>query len=406
MKKILKAIFTLVLIAMLGGSGYIMYDYMEHPEKYDEFSKMFQDKITGKDKIPVEEVSPFVTPEMTFTLENSPYAGEAYVAHEDYEPDKPFIMCYGKDMGGNVYVPRNFHVYQSASLYMGPDVPEQDITEYVSQNVELNYIEVQEELLMSLDAGEYYIVIEFMTEEGDLYPALIPLIVEEETTFNSTQRGVVIYGDQYFCVTNDLENPKEISFTFYNLGDNPIRALVLPSEIGDGHLYTEADTDDYYINERGDTVTLKTEYLQSLTVNTKNRYAVRLANGEVLTMEWMEVCTVRGDSLKRLVISGPDTYSLSEGGDYVATYELNLCDSIYSYGLDHFPMDRPGFNLFDETLRGEDIGMYLDMDTQTITIPEEIMKQIPPNDGNTFIYMGYYIKDIWFDAHLVIHVTD
>ena len=406
MKKLIKVLFSFLMLALLGGSGYIMYDYTKNPEKYDEFSKKFQDKITGKENIPVEEVSPFVTPEMTLTLENSPYEGEAYVAHEDYAPDKPLIMCYGKDMGGNIYVPRNFHVYQSASLYSGPDVPERDITEYVSQNIEFKCIEISEELLMSLEAGEYYIVAEFMTEEGWLYPALIPLIVEEETTFNSVQSGVIVYGDEYFCVTNDIENPKEISFTFYNLGDNPIRALVLPSDIGNGYLYTEANPDDYYINERGDTVTLKTEYLQSLIVNTKNRYAVRLANGEVLTMESMEVCTVRGDSLNPLVISGPDTYSLSKGGDYVATYEPNLCDSIYSCGFDHFPVDREGFNLFDETLRGEDIGIYLDMDTQTITIPEEIMKQIPPNDGNSCIYIGYYIKDCWFDAHLIIQVTD
>ena len=109
MKKFLKVIFTLLLLGLLGGSGYIMYDYMQNPQKYDEFAQMFEDKITGKDKIVIEEVSPFITPEMTLTLENSSYEGESYVFHEEFQPDKPIVMCYGKDMGGNIYIPRNFH---------------------------------------------------------------------------------------------------------------------------------------------------------------------------------------------------------------------------------------------------------------------------------------------------------
>lgn len=405
MKKILKAIFTLVLLGLLGGAGYIMYDYTQNPQKYDEFAQMFEDKITGKDKIVIEEVSPFITPEMTLTLENSSYEGESYVFHEEFQPDKPIIMCYGKDMGGNIYIPRNFHVYQSASLYSGPDVPEQDITEYVTQSVEYERMEVSEELLMSLEAGEYYIVMEFMTEEGDLYPSLVPLIVEEETTFNSNHRGFVIYADEYGCINNDLEEPKEISFTFYNLGDNPIRAMLQASQAGNGYVTVELEPEDYYINERGDTVVLKTEYLQRLNVNRINRYSVRFANGEVMPLE-VDICTVKGDSLKRLTISGPSTYSLAEGGDFVATYDLKIADFINSYGLLHCPMDEPAYHLCDEVLKGENIGKYLDMNTKTVTFPEELMKQIPPDDGNTFLFIVYSINGVLFKTELQINVTN
>lgn len=405
MKKILKAIFTLVLLGLLGGAGYIMYDYTQNPQKYDEFAQMFQDKITGKDKIVIEEVSPFITPEMTLTLENSSYEGESYVFHEEFQPDKPIVMCYGKDMGGNIYIPRNFHVYQSASLYSGPDVPEQDITEYVTQSVEYERMEVSEELLMSLEAGEYYIVMEFMTEEGDLYPSLVPLIVEEETTFNSNHRGFVIYADEYGCINNDLEEPKEISFTFYNLGDNPIRAMLQASEASNGYVTVELEPEDYYINERGDTVVLKTEYLQRLNVNRINRYSVRFANGEVMPLE-VDVCTVKGDSLKRLTISAPSTYSLSEGGDFAATYDLKMADFVYSYGLYHYPMDEPGYGLCDEELKGRNIGKYLDMDTKTITFPEEFMKQIPPDNGNTFLFIVYSIDGVLFSTEVKINVTN
>lgn len=407
-KKIFKFIFSLLLIALLAGSGYIMYDYSQNPEKYDEFTQMFQDKITGKDKIAVEEVSPFVTPEMTLSLENSPYQNESFVFCEESDESKPVIMCYGKDMGGNLYISRNFHTLQSASLYAGPNVPERDISEFVTQNWEMKRIEVQEELLMELDPGEYYIVCYFLTEEGEgPYPAMIPLILEEETTFNTTQRGFVTYGDEFAWIVNDLEHSKEITLTFYNLGDNPIRTLLLSSEVGGSYLAAEVAPEDYEINDRGDTVTLKKEYLQRQTVNKYNRYAVRLANGDVLDMGWTVVGTVKGDSLKRLTISGPGTYSLSKGGDYVATYELNLCDSIYSCYLEYYPPYEEKITYFDEILAGENTGEYLDMESKTITIPEKIMKQLTPDsERTTDIGIGYFINNSWFDAGHKITVTE
>jgi len=102
-KKIFKVIFTLIALALLAGAGYVMYDYYQNPEDYDEIAQAFQDKATGKDKIVVEEVSPFITPEMTLSLDGTPYEGMSFLYHPDFHPEDPIILCYGKDKGGDLY---------------------------------------------------------------------------------------------------------------------------------------------------------------------------------------------------------------------------------------------------------------------------------------------------------------
>ena len=411
-KKIFKVIFTLIALALLAGAGYVMYDYYQNPEDYDEIAQAFQDKATGKDKIVVEEVSPFITPEMTLSLDGTPYEGMPFLYHPDFHPEDPIILCYGKDKGGDLYtlyVDENLPQYsfQQALLYSGPGVPEQDITEYVVLNAEYDRIEIREELLMSLDAGEYYIVTDFLDEENDfLHRMLIAIIMEEEITFNSTQRGFLTYGDEFAWIVNDLDNPKEISFSFYNLGDNPIRKMVLVSENAGAYLTTDMEPDQYYINERGDTVTLTVDYLQTLQVNTCKKLGVRLANGDVLDMGWTVLGTVRGDSLQRLTITGPDTYSLSAGGDYVATFELNQCERLYSNRLTHYSSWAPGVDIYYELVDGRNNCVYLDLETQTITIPEEVMQTIPPNDGNVQLDILYVINGMWLDTIQRIIVTE
>lgn len=405
MKKIIRDIAKFMLILLLLGAvatgGYYGYDYFLNPDKYSDVERELRTKLL------LEEVSPFVTPEMTLTLENTPYSAESWVFSDELDHSKPIIMCYGKDMGGNIYVPRNYHTLQTASLYVGPGVPEQDITEYVTQNFDYKCIEISEELLMSLDAGEYYIVCYFITEEGEgPYPALIPLILEEETTFNSEQRGYVNYSDEYGWYLNDLYDVKDITFTFYNLGDNPIKAFAEVVQVGIRKDYIRLDPDDYEINERGDTVTLKKEYLKHRKVNSTSEYAAILTNGDKLGMNYNVVGTVKGDSLQRLTITGPETYSRSAGGDYVATFELNMCDSIYSVGFSHFFYEGGENVIFDERDGAGDIGKYLNLSDCTITIPEEIMQTIEPNSGNSDIHIGYFIDDVWFDAFLTFNVVD
>lgn len=407
-KKVFKFLFSLILIAVLAASGYILYDYSQNPEKYDSFAQMFQDKLTGKDQIVIEEVSPFVTPVMTLPMVNSQYTDSTFEPHAEFEPTKPIILCYGKDMGGNLYVPMADYCLdvKNHRLLIGPDFHEVDISQYACYNGDYRRIEVKEELLMTLEAGEYYIASDFLGENGEYYPALSALILEEETTFNSTERGFVAYGDEYAWIVNNLDDPKDLSFTFYNLGDNPIRALLFDSDTGGGYLTKDVDPEDYFINERGDTVTLKQEFLSRLPVNTTKKFAVRLANGDTLDMGWTVIGTIGNDSLHRLTISGPETYSLSQGGDYVATYEPNDCTRIHFFFFHHYPTDREGVELIKETLRGEDISAYLDMETQTITIPAEIMKDLIPNNGLHDLQIGYFINDVWFDAFLKFAVTD
>lgn len=408
-KKFLKFVFTLLIIALLAGSGYVLYDYYQHPVKYDTFAQLFKDKVTGRDQITIEEVSPFVTPEMTLTLENSAFTGMTFEPHADFEPTKPVIMCYGKDMGGNLYVPIPDYCqdFQALKLYGGPGRSVQNIEEYVSFDVGYRQLEVSEELLMSLEAGDYYIISD-CTPNGatEAHKVATALILEEETTFNSTERGFVTYGDEFAWIVNDLEKPRDIDFVFYNLGDNPIRTLLYDSDSGGAYLIKDVEPENYVINERGNVVTLKAEYLARLPVNTTKKFAVRLANGDQLDMGWTVVGTVRGDSLHRMTMSGPDTYSLSRGGDFVVTYEPNDCESIHTFFMDYFPSDRVGGELIKEVLRGEDTGEYLDMATQTITIPEEFMKTLTPDDGSYDMKIGYWIGEVWFDAFHPFAVTE
>ena len=395
--KFLKFLFVLVLLGALAAAGYYGYDYYQNPEKYEEVEQIVREKLN------LMEVSPYVTPEMTLSLAGTYYEDAGWVCWDENDQSKPLIMCYGKDLGGNVYVPRDFHILQNAVIYGGPNLTQQDVTEYVTQNVEYKRIEIKEELLMSLDAGEYYIVCYFLTEEGEgPYPALIPLIVEEETTFNSTQSGFVNYADEYGWIVNDLYDVKEISFTFYNLGDNPIRAIAEVTNYG--RTTTKLDPDDYYINERGDTVTLKAEYLKHRQMNTTGTYIVIRSDSNKIEMDYAVVGTVRGDSLQRMTITGPATYSHSVGGDYVATYEPNMCDSIYGIYADHFLYGGGEIDLIFETEYS--VAKYLDQTNRTFTIPEEIMQTITPNSGNTVIQIGYFYNDVWFNSSLTFNVVD
>ena len=134
MKKIIRDIAKFMLILLLLGAvatgGYYGYDYFLNPDKYSDVERELRTKLL------LEEVSPFVTPEMTLTLENTPYSAESWVFSDELDHSKPIIMCYGKDMGGNIYVPRNYHTLQTASLYAGPGVPEQDITALTGNEID------------------------------------------------------------------------------------------------------------------------------------------------------------------------------------------------------------------------------------------------------------------------------
>lgn len=408
-KKIIKFIFSVLLIALLIASGYILYDYNKDPAKYDAFAQKFEDKITGEDQVIKELVNPFVTPEMTLTLNGSPYEGITFEPHYEFKPSKPIIMCYGKNMGGNLYVPIPDYCpdMRNPKLYSGPELPVEDISEYSTFDAYHRCFEIEEELLLSLNAGEYYIIAEFAdNDSADYYEAAIALILEEETTFNSTDRGQIPYYDYYCWIYNDLENPKEITFTFYNLGDNTIRALLFDSERGGAYLTEDMDPADYRINEQGNVVTLTQDFLSRQPANSVKRFAVRLANGEKLDMGFTHVCTIKGDSLHPMTLDGPETYSLSAGGDYVATFVPNDCTQYYSCSMKYFPSDTTGSELFNESLKGRDAGEYIDTVTQTITLPAAFMQNLTPNNGVYEIQISYFIEDIWHDASLQFKVID
>ena len=335
--KFLKNLFwfcvVLALIGVTAGICYVCYDYYSGgAEKYDKLYTQaifwvtnLKNKITGEEtvELKIEEVSPSRTPVMILGLENSDRAdmdGNRNCVFYD-EEGNPIIFVYGKDIGGDLYFPYGLYAgdrVEKARLFTGnmEDMP--DITEFFSWDRTSGFGMISEEFLLGLEPGEYYIFLDPVNEQGDGCGAhYVPLIVEAQTTYISTQQGFSgEIGDLGF-IYNDLQNVQQIVLPFYNLGDSRI---IMVKELIDGMpgqvMEKDMSTSDYEILPGGNAVVLKEEYLSSFSANDLRRYQVMLSSGKTLDVGYTRFFTIDGEP-DWLSLSGPDVYDMSEGGDFV-----------------------------------------------------------------------------------------
>lgn len=391
-KKIFKFLFGLLLIVILAGSGYVMYDYVQHPEKYEDFAQMFEDKLTGRDKIVIKEVSPFVKP--TFELVNQKNAADhVWSYHTAFETSEEVIFTYYKSLGGELYLPAQHGQEQKQALICsGVDGSLTDITEHMQMDEKSAVMIIKEAALKDQPAGEYIIIAG--TKGNDASWKRYCVVIEEEVTYNNPQCECANQGDvEHFYLYNNIDDPQEISFYFYNTGDNPIVALL---EVR-SNIHDEVDKKQYTINEQGNKVTLNAEYLDEHLINTSVEYAVRLANGEEKKMNYVKMWNVNEKGLDHLVLQGPSVYSLSKGGDFVLTYDLGGCTNVWGFYL--YRWDETATEIFTAKKIQDLTSPYVDLENHVITVPEEVMQTLEPD--NYGCWVGYFMNDYWADSNKV-----
>ena len=416
LKNLLWLCLVLVLLAGIGGICFGFYDYYSgNKEPYDRLLTQAQlmlvnlkNKITGEEtvELTIEEVSPYKLPVMTLSLEGTSRddvdGNKSNVIYD--EEGRRVIFVYGKDLGGDLYFPYGAYAGEhlgGAWLFAGNEENMPEITEFVSWDVNCGVGMVSEEFLMGLEPGEYYIFLEPRNEAGEVCGGhCVPLIVEDTTTYTSTQQGFACEPDKGL-IMNDLQDIKPLLLPLYNLGEGRILTVqeVRNSATGGQDAFT-MDASDYTITPDGKAFILSEEYLSGLNVNSMVTFKVLVSSGKTFDMGFDKILTLDGEP-EWLTISGPDWYDLSEGGDFVLQLDRGwaqyyTCIAIRTAETDVLVYD-------------ENFGRYgtdmpsMDEDNDVVILSEELMKTLVPNlgyhvmigystGGMDDIFVGHYVE--------------
>lgn len=339
-----------------------------------------------QETIPVEEVSPFETPTMSISPEGAYWAQNCIAVDTNNEP---VIFCYSKDRGSNLYLPLDLGdagTIYSAGVCTGNiwDIRyTYDAAQYIPQT---KTVVIFQAFLATLEAGEYFLIL-----NDSCYA---PLLITDTTTFNSPQRGFAGYGNESGWIENDLLNPQDITLSFYNLGDNTIRSLteVRPLAMVANYPETFMDPQYYTISPDGCSVTIHAQYLQQQQVGSFITFKVRLANGDYLDMGYINIGTVEGDYTGLMELTGPEMYSVSAGGDYVAQYTLNGAP------LGLYVNSDSQSGIIEENNLSQLVCDYIDFETGTITIPAELLNALTPGE---YIHIGISYSTVHGQIHYV-----
>jgi len=325
-----------------------------------------------------EEAAPKKPPVMTLTAEGTRWEQNCIL----YDQLKqPVIFCYGKDLGGNLFIPHYRDEGQkihNATVYTGNQWDLRSVKKHVSHIPETQTLVIAEEYLMGLEPGEYFIIL-----DDSQY---IPILVSEQTDYDTPQRGIAAQGNRNGWIVNDLENPRDITLFFYNLGKATITGV---SETRQMHMLPkpteiELDSAAFSISDDGHSITLLSEYLQQQETGSYFDLKLTLSSGEMLEIRQPHIGTVQGDFDGLMQITGSDTYSLSKGGDLVLSYSFGLQGVLENLTVSGDSAQ----NFIEENLSGL-TSDYIDFDSQTLTIPGELLKSYLIKDENIHVGIGY-----------------
>lgn len=326
-----------------------------------------------------EEAAPKKPPVMTLTAEGTRWEKNC-ILYDEYH--QPVIFCYGKDMGGSLFIPHYREEGQKihkAAVYTGNQWDLRSVKKHVSHIPETQTLVISEAYLMSLEPGEYFIIL-----DDSQY---IPILVSEQTDYDTPQRGIAAQGNRNGWIVNDLENLQDITLSFYNLGNNAITGVsetrqlyMLPKPTE-----TELDSTACSIADNGHSITLLTEYLKQQKPGSYFDLKLTLSSGDTLEVTWPHIGTVQGDFDGLMQITGSDTYSLSKGGDLVLSYFFGLQGVLENLTVSSDSAQ----NFIEENNLSGLTSDYIDFDNQTLTIPEELLKSSLVQGEDFHVGIGY-----------------
>lgn len=326
-----------------------------------------------------EEVSRYQIPEMVLTAEGTKWEGSCVLNDAN---GKPVIFCYGKDLGGDLAIPYYMEEGQkigSVGLYTGNQWDIRNVKKYVTCLPQTKTLVVAQDFLMGLEPGEYFLIV----DQGQY----LPLLVMEESNYCTPQRGMAAQGNQDGWIVNDLEKVQDIFLPFYNLGSDKIIGVTETRQMAmlPKPTETELDASCCTISEDGHSITLLTPYLQQQEVGSFFDLKLQLESGDVLDMKYPHIGTAQGEFTGLMEITGKDSYSLSKGGDYTASYSFGLEGTLMNLNVSSD--SRP--DIITENDQSILVSEYVDFDNHTITIPEEILQEALVQGESFRIGIGY-----------------
>ena len=210
-KKLGKALMIILMVCLLAVSVFWVWDYSRDPQKYDALMESFKDFVLGEGNFETETVSPLQEISMSYSIGDlmPDYRYAAQVDQYSF-PESPgaLVLCYGKDIGGDLYfpIPRAAGVtteLQKLRLF-APGRRITDLTESARNVPEEYLVTLSEAALAPLEPGEYFLLTDFKVSDGSLWKHSIGLSVSETTTCNSLQRGIINQSDESGWILNDL----------------------------------------------------------------------------------------------------------------------------------------------------------------------------------------------------------
>lgn len=341
-----------------------------------------------------EEVTRYQVPEMTLRAEGTKWEGSCVLSDANRNP---VIFCYGKDLGGDLAIPYYMEEgwkLHSAGLYTGNQWDVRNIKKHISTIPQTNTLVIAQDYLMGLECGEYFIIL----DQGQY----LPLLVMEESSYCTPQRGVAAQGNQNGWIVNDLENVQDISLPFYNLGSDRIIAVaetrqmvMLPKPVE-----SELGENSCTISEDGHSITLHADYLRQQEAGSYFDLKLQLESGDVLEVTNPHIGTAEGDFTGLMEITGKDSYSLAKGGDYTAAYSFGLEGMLMNLNVSSD--SKP--DIITEDNQSILTSDYIDFDNHTITIPEAVLQEALIQGESFHINIGYTTAFSQF-ANASIHIT-
>ncbi|MCD7845959.1 MAG: hypothetical protein LUG57_08970 [Oscillospiraceae bacterium] len=348
MRKFLKAVLILLLLALLGLIIAGVVYFGENPDIFKEMAaETGLDELLGKVGIHLlEEAESVSVPDEADIEIDYDFPHSIYNGGIDVQNDR--AVAYFKSVGGELWLTwRGYDCGDSGGFVYNQNGWVKNLSaEEITTLPDTEEVGLSASALADLAAGSYYICI---TPDNGYDPVAYYVEVYDQATFtpstpaitttdNSSIDALADHGYLYYFQTD----PQDIVIHLNNLDENTITQVfdltLITYFTGSHYNYANMPEGSYEISDDGCTVTLKAEYLADLDHFDMPYFALRRQDGTDIILDGSEdavqdnrqIFILRTPNIDFPNLEGPEIYSLSSGEDLTITFHMGIASSVYS----------------------------------------------------------------------------
>lgn len=398
-------IYTAILLLLLPATFGVIAYFHGNPDKLTVLKEKVG--IEELDRPEKEEVAPSgdVAADYVFPFE---YYETGFGIYGGHEIQNVIVTAYIKSVGGSLWLP-----WEAASGSDGGMVCNQSgtvkqiLAEEISVSPVSEEVGVAASVFSDLPEGGYYVCLK---QQGEEFPYMAYYVaVYERAAYTPSipclvttdNRAEALRGQNFLVFYHDA--PEDIVMHFNNLGENTFnRVFYVKTDImGQNPHNTNMPEGSYEISDSGCTVTIKAEYLDTLSKNQEHVFSLGRKDGSDFVLDGGEnsrvVVVLSKKDTDFPYLEGPAVYSLSSKEDCVVNVHMGSSEQVY----DSWYWD------VEETGEFIDVAPNTEIETGQFVVPREKLEYFKENFGYVGIQVSFKFNEaLYFYPWVRIELTD